>query len=77
MHDKGSHGDGDPQNTETPLLCWGAGVDGPRQQLYSDVGIPRIHSDSRWALDHLARRDVQQADIAPLMVKTDRDRKEK
>ncbi len=72
MHDKGSHGDGHPQNTQTPLLCWGAGVAGPRPQQFPSQAHPRaphIRSDPRWALDHLARHDVQQADVCPLMVR--------
>ncbi len=73
MHDKGSHGDGAPQNTQTPLLCWGAGVAGPHPQQFLPLQ-PHPHaaytrSDSRWALDHLARHDVHQADVCPLMVR--------
>ncbi|KAI0061303.1 PigN-domain-containing protein [Artomyces pyxidatus] len=60
----GNHGDGDPDNTRTPLVAWGAGVRGPVQRSPSteldDYAAP-------WKLDHLVRRDVEQADIAALM----------
>lgn len=69
MHDRGVHGDGDPQNTETPLLVWGAGVSTP---AFSSQNSSKLVPNSRatpknWHLDHLIRRDVTQADIAPLM----------
>lgn len=69
MADRGVHGDGDPQNTETPLVVWGAGISKP---LFSEQHSSRLVSSSRpnpsnWHLDHLTRRDVTQADIAPLM----------
>lgn len=69
MHDRGVHGDGDPQNTETPLLVWGAGASKP---FFSAEHASKLVPNSRptpknWHLDHLIRRDVTQADIAPLM----------
>lgn len=60
----GNHGDGDPDNTRTPLVAWGRGIRGP---------LPDSHPSSHdgysapWELDHLLRRDIEQADLAPLM----------
>jgi GPI ethanolamine phosphate transferase 1 len=64
MSDWGSHGDGHPDNTRTPLITWGAGVNKP------DKINPTGHDDfsSDWYLDTVKRVDVNQADIAPLMV---------
>src|SRR6266545_8081777 len=54
----------DPDNTRTPLLAWGKGVRGPLPDLsfssHDDYSNP-------WGLQHLYRRDVEQADVAPLM----------
>jgi len=58
----GSHGAGDKSETETPLVAWGAGVRGPRQNTDSNPSSP-----ASWGLGHLTRSDVNQADIAPLM----------
>ncbi|KAG1751768.1 Phosphatidylinositolglycan class N-domain-containing protein [Suillus lakei] len=60
----GNHGDGDPDNTRTPLIAWGRGIRGPLPDA-----IPSSHDDysSPWQLDNLLRRDVEQADLAPLM----------
>ncbi|KAI9457866.1 Phosphatidylinositolglycan class N-domain-containing protein [Boletus coccyginus] len=60
----GNHGDGDPDNTRTPLIAWGKGIRGPLPD-----SSPSSHDDfSRpWKLNHILRRDVSQADIAPLM----------
>ncbi|KIJ64347.1 hypothetical protein HYDPIDRAFT_133114 [Hydnomerulius pinastri MD-312] len=60
----GNHGDGDPDNTRTPLIAWGKGIRGPVPD-----STPSSHDDySRpWRLEHLLRRDMSQADIAPLM----------
>jgi phosphatidylinositol glycan class N len=67
MSDWGSHGDGHPDNTRTPLIAWGAGVAPP--QLYPNSKAPG-HEDgfsSDWGLDHVRRHDVSQADVAALM----------
>lgn len=60
----GNHGDGDPDNTRTPLIAWGRGIRGPLPDT-----IPSSHDEySRpWQLDDFLRRDVEQADLAPLM----------
>ncbi|KAF8761404.1 Phosphatidylinositolglycan class N (PIG-N) [Rhizoctonia solani] len=64
----GNHGDGDPDNTRTPLIVWGSGVRGP----VSDPKPNSTHnsySKPAWGqpLTDLARADVQQADVAALM----------
>jgi phosphatidylinositol glycan class N len=67
MSDWGSHGDGHPDNTRTPLIAWGAGVAGPK---VLERGIAPGHEDgfsSDWNLDQVYRHDVAQADIAALM----------
>lgn len=69
MSDKGSHGDGDPQNTRCPVVAWGAGVDGPRSVVEDDDGMNAAEKElnARWGLNDVRRRDMLQADIAPLM----------
>jgi phosphatidylinositol glycan class N len=67
MSDWGSHGDGHPDNTRTPLIAWGAGVATPNK---STSGVAPGHEDgfsSDWNLDQVKRHDVDQADIAALM----------
>lgn len=60
----GNHGDGHPDNTRTPLIAWGKGVRGPLPDT-----VPTSHDaySEPWRLNHLFRRDVEQADIASLM----------
>lgn len=66
MSDWGSHGDGHPDNTRTPLISWGSGVATP--ELYTDTIAPgHDQYSSDWGLDHVRRHDVSQADVAALM----------
>lgn len=67
MTDYGSHGDGHPDNTRTPLVVWGSGVKKP---VTVKSGFAPGHEDGYshdWGFDHIARHDVEQADIAALM----------
>ncbi|GMM34096.1 mannose-ethanolamine phosphotransferase [Saccharomycopsis crataegensis] len=68
----GSHGDGHPNNTRTPLIAFGKGVNKP----IIDYNLPKfveveestgISDTADWDLDHVKRNDVKQADIASLM----------
>ncbi|OWM71575.1 hypothetical protein CDL15_Pgr005762 [Punica granatum] len=77
MSDKGSHGDGHPTNTDTPLVVWGAGVKHPKPILssdHTDHGLrfidEHLHdtpTPPEWGLSTIERVDVNQADIAALM----------
>ncbi|CAH7689895.1 Phosphatidylinositolglycan class N-domain-containing protein [Phakopsora pachyrhizi] len=69
MSNIGNHGDGDPDNTRTPLVAWGSGVQwstNPGNFIFSDslATDPYFHG---WDLDMTKRKDVEQADIAALM----------
>jgi phosphatidylinositol glycan class N len=67
MSDLGSHGDGHPDNTRTPLVVWGSGVAQPQK---TTKGVAPGHEDgfsSDWGFDQIERHDVAQADIAALM----------
>lgn len=76
----GSHGDGHPSNTDTPLVAWGAGIRSPKWLLHSsqsDDGFRFVDDHGHdlptpveWGLTGIERVDVNQADIAPLMVQT-------
>ncbi|KAH9887139.1 Phosphatidylinositolglycan class N-domain-containing protein [Xylariomycetidae sp. FL2044] len=66
MSDWGSHGDGHPDNTRTPLIAWGSGVAKPA--VHPDAIAPGHDAYSAdWNLDQIRRHDVQQADVAALM----------
>lgn len=64
MTNWGSHGAGHPHETLTPLVAWGAGVQGP---MAPAQGVDIAKETIKWNLGHLKRIDVNQADIAPLM----------
>ncbi|KAK7206563.1 GPI ethanolamine phosphate transferase 1 [Myxozyma melibiosi] len=63
MSDWGSHGDGHPDNTRTPLIAWGAGISKPDKE--NPVGHDEFSEP--WELNSVKRVDVEQADIASLM----------
>lgn len=63
MSDFGSHGDGHPDNTRTPIVAWGAGVPKP----VSDPNYLSHEEYSKvWGLP-VKRNDINQADVASLM----------
>lgn len=67
MTDWGSHGDGHPDNTRTPLIVWGSGVAKPQLVAHGQAPGHEDGFSSDWGLDHVWRHDVSQADIAALM----------
>ncbi|EFQ27563.1 phosphatidylinositolglycan class N [Colletotrichum graminicola] len=66
MSDWGSHGDGHPNNTRTPLITWGSGI-APPVLTANSVAPGHDEYSSDWHLDNVKRHDVAQADIAALM----------
>ena len=66
MTDWGSHGAGLPEETMTPLICWGAGIKVATSSKHSKVNFHDDYS-VKWGLSRYERVDVEQADIAPLM----------
>ncbi|KAJ7779433.1 Phosphatidylinositolglycan class N-domain-containing protein [Mycena maculata] len=60
----GNHGDGHPDNTRTPLIAWGRGIRGP---LPDSLSSSHDAYSEPWEFNHLLRRDIEQAGLAPLM----------
>lgn len=71
MSDFGSHGDGHPNNTRTPFICWGAGCSKPVKINPSDNEYLQDPYEAQqmenWYLDNVKRHDIKQADITSLM----------
>ncbi|CAG8437209.1 923_t:CDS:10 [Scutellospora calospora] len=63
MSNRGNHGDGHPDNTRTPIVAWGAGINKPNKA--HPTGHDEFSVD--WQLNNIQRNDILQADIAPLM----------
>lgn len=59
----GSHGDGHPNNTRTPLVAWGAGINKPVRNSNPIFD----NYTQNWGLHDIKRNDVKQADITSLM----------
>ncbi|CAJ0753836.1 3262_t:CDS:10 [Entrophospora sp. SA101] len=77
MSNRGNHGDGHPDNTRTPIIAWGAGINKPvkvevKGEEKEEENLVLVKSDHDefsypWNLNHVKRYDVLQADLAPLM----------
>ena len=67
MSDWGSHGDGHPDNTRTPLIAWGSGVSRPKKWKSGKAPGHEDAFSADWGLDLIQRNDVAQADVAALM----------
>lgn len=64
MTDWGFHGAGHPSETYTPFVAWGAGIKYPQKvpaQQFDDALLKECK------LEYWKRRDINQADVAPLM----------
>ncbi|EWC47193.1 GPI ethanolamine phosphate transferase 1 [Drechslerella stenobrocha 248] len=67
MSDWGSHGDGHPDNTRTPLIAWGAGIRSPEIAPNGETAQGHDEFSRDWNLNNIKRVDIDQADIAALM----------
>eukprot|EP01134_Creolimax_fragrantissima_P004870 CFRG4870T1 len=66
MSNRGSHGGGHPDETETPIVCWGAGIAGNENET-GDNSTQSNDMDFYGLLQSSRRIDIEQADVAPLM----------
>uniref|UniRef100_A0A0W0FGJ7 GPI ethanolamine phosphate transferase 1 n=1 Tax=Moniliophthora roreri TaxID=221103 RepID=A0A0W0FGJ7_MONRR len=60
----GNHGDGNPDSTRTPFIAWGRGIRGP---LTNPKPSSHDAYSKKWDMNGNYRRDLEQADITPLM----------
>ena len=81
MSNKGAHGDGEPANTRTPIVVWGAGIRPPIKVSAGDTPVELSPAAPRdgwvqsteasvsqsWGLRSRMRFDIHQADVAPLL----------
>ena len=56
-----------PDNTRTPLITWGAGISPAKKASPGKVAPGHDSFSKNWDLTSVERKDVKQADIAPLM----------
>ena len=66
MSELGSHGNGHPDVILTPIVAWGAGVQGPVMAATGN-DVANDYLSREWELDRLKRLDVSQIDIPALM----------
>ncbi|XP_065058696.1 GPI ethanolamine phosphate transferase 1-like isoform X2 [Rhopilema esculentum] len=66
MSDWGSHGSGHPDETLTPMVAWGAGIQGPRKHR-GVYGKEKDSFSETWKLEDYERSDISQIDVAALM----------
>jgi phosphatidylinositol glycan class N len=71
MTARGSHGDGSPEETRSPIMVWGAGIRncsemGSSRVLYTSEEEARDQAQT-WDLPLKSRQDVDQADVSPIL----------